>query len=115
MRGMEPLLAMRKKGIKPTGTITVRLGAGHPDWHCYRETWGHPEILIESSDILPALDLRPLVGLHVLLVGSDYSPRFEAVAERIKAAAPASLIALFTGVGKGVEGWIFQNNETRII
>ncbi len=115
MRGMEPLLAMRKKGNKPTGTITVRLGAGNPTWHRHKETWGHPEIMIEPGDILPALDLRPLVGLHVLLVDGDDSERFEAVAERIKSAAPASLIALFTEVGQGVEGWIWQNNQTRSI
>jgi len=115
MRGMEPLLAMRKKGNKPTGTVTVRLGNGNPAWHRYKETWGHPEIFIEPGDIIPALDMRPLVGLHVLLVDGDYSERFNAVAERIKTATPASLIALFTAVGDGVEGYVWQNNQTRSI
>lgn len=115
MRGMEPLLAMRKQGNKPTGTVTIRLGVGNPKWHRYIEFWAHPEIFIEPADILPALDLRPLVGLHVLLVDGDYSTRFEAVSERIKAAAPASLLALFTEVGPVVEGWIWQNNQTRSI
>lgn len=115
MRGMEPLLEMRTKGYKPSGAVTVRLGSVNPTWHRWKETWGHPEIFIEPGDVLPALDLRPLVGLHVLLVDGDYSERFERVAERIKAASPASLIALFTKVGREVEGWIFQNNQTRSI
>lgn len=115
MRGMEPLLAMRKSGIKPAGHVTVRLGTGNPCWHRFFETMRFPEIFVEPFDILPALDFRPFVGLRVLLVDGDYSQRFEAVAERIKAANPESLTALFTEVGGGVEGWVYQNNETRAI
>ena len=72
MRGHEQLIALRKSGKAPR-TVQVFAGLDHSqawrDWHeiCPR----HAEVEITDDEFLSGLDLRFVVGLRVILVGSN--------------------------------------------
>ena len=74
MRGHEPLLAMRRRGMRPQHvTFTAgppMPGAGH--WSRVPELLPFAEVSVEDRDNPDALDLRFVVGLPVVVdIGHD--------------------------------------------
>lgn len=77
MRGHEPLLAMRRRGIRPV-SVDLRTSAGKPlDWWAWREVQGLPDVVIEPGDVPESLDLRFVVGLQVTVCCDGQAERLK--------------------------------------
>jgi len=93
MRGYEPLLRMRRKGLRPSGHVEVWLDeGGDQDWWRWEETEGHPEVSVERKDVIGFLDLRALRGLDVLVVAALWSERCGALVDAVQAVQPSSCL-----------------------
>ena len=74
MLGHQPLMALRRCGLRPEW-VTVETDkqmfprGWERDWPV--ETVGRPQLLIESSDSAERLDLRCLIGVNVTVHGTD--------------------------------------------
>ena len=74
--GAEPLIAMRKLGHVPEGSVMVIYGNHRsPDWHRWPDTLHSPELVVRFSDPIDRLDLRCLVKLPVLLILDRYDAK----------------------------------------
>lgn len=61
MRGHEPIITMRKQGVKPLFVYVDDVGAD-THWHRYGAT---PNVEITANESLEMLDLRWAVGLDI--------------------------------------------------
>lgn len=82
MIGHEPLIAMRRRGLKPD-RVTVETDSGlglerecARDWPTVNSRSAY--VFVEPQDSAALLDLRCLVGMHVEVCGTD-STRVRAV------------------------------------
>lgn len=97
MRGHQPLVAMRMRGVCPK-TAVVHVGLDPlklwRDWASFMPQ--HPSIEVPPTDRLSALapELRCLVGLTVMVDGEDLD-RTWAVAELCAAAEASRVIAMW--------------------
>lgn len=101
MTGHEPLLQMRRSGVKPDCAWVMDDDA--PDnlvtarsWHESPNEFTHKyqaHIHTKAADIPEALDLRCLVGLQVHLICARGADRCKRLFDAIAAAKPALLIA----------------------
>lgn len=70
MRRHEPLIAMRRRGMRPALVTLTDLPSTTP-WEAWRETLPFPDVEIEPSDSPELVDLRFVVGLPVLVSIDD--------------------------------------------
>ena len=68
MRCHEPLLAMRRRGLRPDLVLLTDVQE-LPGWRWWEvaETQHKPEVYIEPADVPELLDLRFVVGMAVLI------------------------------------------------
>ena len=88
LRGHEPLIALRKSGIKPA-IVFVNDFDCDTDWLAQRD---HVTLCITNRAPVHTLDLRCLVGL-VVSVGSLDEDRAKALAEACKRAGARTVAA----------------------
>lgn len=80
---MKPLAAMRLAGKRPAGHVWLWLGDYAPSrW----ERWADStvEISIPPAAAIERIDLRPLVGLRVIVVAPTYNPHLLRLLARLK-------------------------------
>jgi hypothetical protein len=71
--GAAPLLAMRKAGNVPDGSVWVSYGNfSETGWHLYGDTLSLPELVVRFDDPIDRLDFRCLVKLDVTLYLARY-------------------------------------------
>jgi hypothetical protein len=95
MRGMQPLIDMRRRGFKPAVVfLDVDGGARNlPAWAQWQNCHPHLcEIDIERTDAIERMDLRPLVGLTVMVSGA-VDARVKRVAEMATEAGATRVIS----------------------
>jgi hypothetical protein len=81
MRGHEPIFAMRQQGHKPALVFLDMLKDNSPGqmWREWPEVQpAIPTVWVQDEDSIPRLDLRFLIGLPVVITGTDQS-RVEAL------------------------------------
>lgn len=81
MRGHQPIIAMRSRGLRPA---SLHIGTDPDQLRMWRD-WpdlnpAHACVQIDPTDVVAALDLRFLAGMTVSVVGSD-PDRVAAVAQ----------------------------------
>ncbi|MBV8501949.1 MAG: hypothetical protein JO006_09540 [Paucibacter sp.] len=98
IRGHQPLIAMRMRGLRPDGvhiTAGIDHGKGWRDWP-QGSPWG-TNASLEVRDDEPTSSLAPafrcLVGLTVFVLGAAES-RVDAIAEAAREAGAASVYAM---------------------
>jgi hypothetical protein len=71
MRGHEPLLAMRRRGLCPV-RVHLDIAARRPiDWHVWRESQAEADVVVDPTETPELLDLRFVVGLLVFVTGAE--------------------------------------------
>ncbi len=95
MRGMQPLVQMRREGVKPEW-VFVDTDAGPqalPAWAQWQNVdEGLCDIDITPTESLLRIDWRPLVGLGVFVSGTNWE-RVRLVAQAIKEAGAKRVIS----------------------
>jgi hypothetical protein len=106
MIGHDPLIAMRKTGIKPAAVHLVdEVCQLARDWHAPQTLSGQrmqqhtPCIAIEDKDAVQRLDLRFLVGL-VVFVSGNTEARAKSMFEACKRAGASRVIGCHTHVDR---------------
>ena len=85
---MKPLAAMRLAGKRPAGAAWLWLGDYAPSrWHRWADST--VEISIPPTAAIERLDLRPLVGLRVIVVADTYNRPLLRFLARLKGYAVA--------------------------
>lgn len=75
-RGAKALIAMRQSGRKPVRPVWVSYGQfREPDWDRWAHSQFAPELVVLPADPIDRLDLRCVVGLHVILFLSKYDDK----------------------------------------
>lgn len=97
MRGHQPIIAMRSRGVHPA---TVHIGTDPDGLRMWRD-WPQLDprfacVQIDPGDIAAALDLRYLTRLTVSVVGSD-PDRVAAIAEACRQHHAGRVIAVCFG------------------
>lgn len=74
IHGLQALLALRKTGRRPADAILISVtdSAGQA---AYVTRYTDTEGVVRSSDNIETLDLRPLVGLSVVVCSDVFGPR----------------------------------------
>ena len=81
MRGHEPLIAMRRSGVRP-GCVFIDVGIPGDLWREWPDhSPGRAIVSVEAGDMLSGLDLRWVVGMTVMVEGHPAS-RVEAIRDR---------------------------------
>lgn len=88
MRGLDRLIAIRRSGMKPAGLVKV---ATDSDCYAY-EGW----VVCDSADTPEKVDLRPFVGLSVLVSGATFDT-VDAWARAIASAGAKNVAVLVAG------------------
>ena len=94
MIGHEPLVRMRLKRHRPAGYVSIDLDRATfnaSDWLEFEPAF--PKIEIKQADTIATLDLRFVVGLHVVLFADAWSERFGELIDAVKRYSPAHLVA----------------------
>ena len=94
MIGHAPLLRMRLAGKAPAGYLSIDLDRATltaRDWHSMHPAF--PQVEIAPKDSIAAVDLRFVVGLHVVLFADAWSERFGELIDRVKTYGPKHLVA----------------------
>jgi hypothetical protein len=94
MIGAGPLLMLRMNGQKPSGYVSIDLDRktlSAKDWPQWQPAF--PQVEIQPSEVIALLDLRFVVGLHVVLFADAWSARFAELIERVKESRPKHLVA----------------------
>lgn len=108
MTGHEPLLAMRRRGVRPAHGVRVDLGLIDPTatrtWS--RDRWPYAVVWVQSNDTPQALDLRFAKALPVVLVVDEATDRirFDALVTALHHAGPSSLTLLHIAAMFGPDG-----------
>lgn len=72
MRGHEPLLALRRKGLKPRMVFIDAFEDSDNSWRDWpTNDPTHPQIEVLADDSIAGLDFRFVVGLTVMVTGHD--------------------------------------------
>lgn len=101
MNGQIALLAMRKRGQRPSDVFVLVLDA-EPQQRGFMAAdeaincGGFPEIDISPSDVTNLLDLRCLRGVRVHICGCD-AQRVRAVANHVREFEPSEILAVADG------------------
>lgn len=99
MRGHLPLIAMRRRGLRPA-MVDFSLGLDSmgcwKDWQSWTST-AHVEV--QPDDRIALLDLRFVVGLWVFVSGIDRA-RVESLHEACKAAGARSVMSALMAFDK---------------
>lgn len=75
-RGAAPLIAMRKAGNAPEGSVMVDYGdLPDPEWHRWANTMHSPRLVVRPDEPVDRLDFRCLVKLPVLLILDRYDAK----------------------------------------
>ena len=75
-RGSSPLIAMRKDGNAPEGSVMIDYGDfPDPDWHRWANTMHSPRLVVRPDEPVDRLDFRCLVKLPVLLYVAHYDEK----------------------------------------
>lgn len=82
-RGAEPLIAMRKSGVKPSLTWVSYGDFIEPDWWRWSNTAKSPELLIRPEDQVERVDLRCIVGLSIIFFFSDWNSKAARLFDRL--------------------------------
>lgn len=91
MRGHEPLLAMRRRGIRPA-TVDLHIGTRRPiDWHQWAESLPHADVVVAPDEAPERLDLRFVVGMPVTVTGEE-PERVKRLVLAAEAAGAASVL-----------------------
>lgn len=109
MRGMENLIAMRKAGLKPTAVWVEMLPMQQWAKKLTQSVSRHVDIHMGQPDLvrLSTLDLRALLGLHVLVNGpADEST--EKVAKACFDAGAKTVEAFFFDLARRERDWIVK-------
>lgn len=86
MRGHEPIIAMRKRGVKPATVFIDTFEDPAKSWRLWPTVdQSLPQVEVLDADMLSGLDFRFLVGLRVVVTGHD--------ARRVKAICSACMDA----------------------
>lgn len=95
MRGHEPLIAMRLRGLKPASCWLTDVDAAGlcREWQNWAESRAKPLVLVEPGENLQRLDLRFLVGLDVF-VDMVEPDRMRAVVEACDAAGAHRVVGM---------------------
>jgi len=104
MRGAKELTALRVEGLKPDW-LRVFVGEGDymsGEWYKWRETIKDPCVDIEDDDDIGLIDFRFVVGLEVILTGSN-PDRLLAVYEKMTKYNPRRLILFHSNEDQSVE------------
>ncbi len=94
MRGHQPLIDMRRRGLKPLLVDVDLEPNGCDDWPNWCRT---PIVQIEPKDAIHRIDLRFLVGLNVVVTGLD-SSRVRRAFDACRAAGAARVVAFAQAV-----------------
>ena len=79
MRGHEPLLSLRRKGLKPSMVFIDLFEDSDNSWRDWpNNDPRHPQIEVSDDDSIAGLDFRFVVGLTVMVTGHD-KPRVHAI------------------------------------
>jgi len=93
MRGADQLIAFRRRGHRPA---FVWVDTDHDSLRCWRDwpslTPGMAHLQIEPTDQPGLLDLRCLIGLDVLVQGTD-ADRVQAIADACRDAEASRVMA----------------------
>lgn len=95
MRGVEPLIAMRRRGKRPA-VVFIDADAGPralPSWAQWQNVDGSmADVDIEASESLLRIDWRPFVGLTVHVSGSN-ADRVTAIAKQLTEAGAKRVVS----------------------
>lgn len=70
MRGHEPIVALRRRGLKPA-SVWFTVSASDVAWRDW-PTWNdNAQVWVQPADSVPLLDLRFVVGLQCWVDGDD--------------------------------------------
>lgn len=85
-RGADPLIALRKAGKSPVGSVFVEYGddVREPDWHRWPDTMHRPYIVVRFADPVERIDLRCTLGLSVTLILCRYDDKGAALFSRLQ-------------------------------
>lgn len=112
MTGHEPLLAMRRRGVRPAHGVRVDLGLIDPTatrtWS--RDRWPYAVVWVQFNDAPQALDLRFAKAIPVVLVVDESTERsrFDALVATLHKAEPASLTLLHIAAVISADGSDWQ-------
>jgi len=82
--GIQPLIAMRRRGIRPV-LVAVETD---PSMRSFAMVWpedGQARLLVDPSEAVHRLDFRPCIGCVCMVCGSDEG-RIKAICEVLQAA-----------------------------
>lgn len=82
IRGLEPLLAMRKDGKLPGRNVLLWTDREPAKWSRYADAIGMPEGRVTTKD-----DLRVLLRLDVILVANRFTAEVAKVLEKLREVA----------------------------
>lgn len=84
IKPMQRLAELRTDGLVPDLPTWFFVGDEYaqPEWWRFGDAG--VEVVIDSSMPVARIDLRPIVGLKVCVMASDWSDRLNAVLERLK-------------------------------
>lgn len=98
--GIAPLLQMRRRGMKPSGTVFLNAFDAEPRacrrWHLYPESIGNPELWIRPGTNPATVDLSALAGLHVALHADHWTAWLSGCWETLLEYVPASALLVIT-------------------
>jgi len=112
-RGGAPLIATRKRGQRPAGSVWVNYGDFvEPDWWRWSNTTDTPELLVRPGDPIVRLDLRCLIDLDLVLFAAAWSDPVSHLYERLQEYAREILIQVVAF--EGDIGWWWLRDVGRI-
>lgn len=113
MRGHEPLIEMRRAGVRPNVAAWVSDNDDPLDrwfsrnWHGYDLGTGlQPHIAVDDTDVIEVLDFRCLRGLIVHLHADRSDDRAKRLFAAIRKVGPKVLACC-----RKTEIWIYRNDE----
>lgn len=108
MRGHQPLIAMRMRGVRPALARIETDPMRWPDWADWPEWSRAAMVEIEPRDAPHRLDLRCFVGMPVALGGSD-PQRVGVLFAALQAAGASRVVAM---VDAGFDTRVIDSLET---
>jgi hypothetical protein len=74
IHGLQALLTLRKNGRRPAGSVMLTL-TDCPSYAKFVREYSDTEGVIRSTENVETLDLRPLVGMSVIVCADTFGPR----------------------------------------
>lgn len=101
MKGLERFIEARLAGRLLSKTVLLNVGRDGDRWWVWRECFVFPSGRVDS----PRDDMRPLVGLDVILVADKYDATAAAIYTRIKEFAKSIIFVILGDTNDGLV-WI---------